>query len=945
MQKLFTLLIAVLLLGAQQTVAQSVESFDYDSGATIEGLTEGTNWDGPWVVLKGNEQSETAAGGILVGAVGASTNSNHLLVSHNGTGGLRAFRKLAAPVTDDGNTYYMSWFQDADYSDDAPGGSVAQAMITRSAAFGAGGPGGQLVRMGKIFSSEEFGVDGANGLGAQRISGTNTREAYFAIAKITMSGNDDVDTVRIYLNPDLKATSLDNADADMMRTPNLNDGFDAFGFKVEGGSVLNSAFDEFRFGSSLAEVISSDLTIIPGANIDQFNEYVAGEGLDGKAGGLGWGGPWVTRSGDDPMIVEGGLQNFTILRETSGNRAAAQFSGTQGDSRYFRPLNTRFLDDGSTYYFSFSQVSTYTNRGASANFFMLLDSTTYQASGPGGQLVQIGKPLNNPFIGVGIGATNNFEQTAALAEEVHFVVAKVSTSGNADPDTVRIYIDPDPGGGEPTEAAATKLIGTNLNNGFDAVGFKVTGTQPGATMDWDDVMVGLSYDAVIPPDRLELEPLSNAFAAETFNTYGGGDNLIGLAGGQGWAGDWQNFDVSDSAVIRTAGLVNNDLLVRTAGNSVRMNTTGMNQRIIRYFENAIDTTANTSFWFGVQLGVSGNVRGNVGNFILADTTKPGRDFQQVIVGKGFGDRNLFAGGFGGGGNQGSGKTFGDGASWVVGHMTRDTGVWSLDLFVNPDPTAGEPMEDAADIINKPYPNSDNFNAVVIKAEGSGVGLNWDVDDIYLGDEFADVIPPDLTPIPGAPLGATETFDYVAGAALVGTNGGTGWTGPWRAVTDGADATTVETGISSVPLLKATSGASANLPSYQRVVRPLAGTYGDVGRDFWIGWWMDVTNVGKNVVQFVLADTTTYMATGAGGQLVQIGNKFSGGQIGSVPGGNAQGVSAEDGHFFVAHVVTNGSAANDQVFVWVDPALDAIPNPDTASFVANADLTNWNGIGF
>ncbi|MEL7162030.1 MAG: hypothetical protein AAFN92_14840, partial [Bacteroidota bacterium] len=322
MQKPLTFLIALLLVACQYVMAQSVESFDYDPGTTIEGLSGGTNWGGDWTVLKGNEQSATAAGNISVGALGVASGTNHLAVTHAGSGGIRAFRLLDAAIIDDGNTYYMSWFQDAEYDNPAGNGSVAQAIITRSAGFGSGGPGGQLVRMGKIFGSEEFGVDGANGLAAQRIAGTDTREGMFVIAKITMSGDAERDTVRIFINPAVDATELDNAAADMTRTPDLNDGFDAYGFKVEGGAALDAAFDEFRFGTSASEVIGDNVMGVAGVNVDQFNEYAAGDGLDGQDGGLGWGGPWVTRSGDDPVVTEGGLRNFTLLKETSGNRVA-----------------------------------------------------------------------------------------------------------------------------------------------------------------------------------------------------------------------------------------------------------------------------------------------------------------------------------------------------------------------------------------------------------------------------------------------------------------------------------------------------------------------------------------------------------------------------------------------------------------------------------------------
>ncbi|MEL7163192.1 MAG: hypothetical protein AAFN92_20710, partial [Bacteroidota bacterium] len=396
--------------------------------------------------------------------------------------------------------------------------------------------------------------------------------------------------------------------------------------------------------------------------------------------------------------------------------------------------------------------------------------------------------------------------------------AKVSTSGNADPDTVRIYLDPVAADGEPAMATATKLIGTNLNNGFDAVGFKVTGTQSGATMDWDDVMVGLSFDDVIPPDRTDLEPLSDAFVVETFNTYGAAGDLAGNDGGQGWDGPWQVLGALDSTSVLGQGLLNNDLLAATSGNSSRTTSTGATEQAIRYLTSPIDTNENESFWFSAHLGVSGNVGGSVGNIILIDSTF-GDDQNRVIIGKQFGNRNLFVTGVGAGNTQ-TGVQFGNGAVFVVGHMTRDTGRWALDLFVNPDLTGDEPMEADANVMNKLY-DAGNFDAISIRTAGNGVGLQWDVDDIYVGASWTDVLPPDLTAIPAAPPGATETFDYAAGSALVGADGGTGWTGPWRAVTDMADASVVADGITSIPVLKATAGSSVKHFNARNVLSTVA----------------------------------------------------------------------------------------------------------------------------
>lgn len=945
MQRLYPILLTTLLLFAGQLSAQIVENFDYDVGTTLEGQAGGSGWSAAWSVRKGNEQAEMAAGGVVAAGVGATSTPPHLFVQHEaGMGGIRAARLLDEAITDDGNTYYLSWFQESDYETPADNGSVAQVIIVNDLAYASGGPGGQLVRMGKIFGTERFGIDGVRTGGASFIDGTDTREAIFVVVAIDMSGDEERETLRFYINPDLDTEELDEDDADLTITADMNDGFDALGFKVEGGGSLDSRIDGLRFGSELSDVLPDDPDPVAGGNRDNFNDYATGATLNGLDGGTGWDGGWVTVSGDDPVITEGGLQNATTELQTSGNHVAAEYSGTEGDSRYFRKLEAPVMDDGRTYYFSYTSVSSYTAQADQADFFMFIDSENLAPTGPGGQVFQIGKPLSTPFIGAGFGATGNFELSDAEATDVNFVVVKLITNGTEEPDTVQLFINPDTDGGEPEEADVTKVAG-RINDGFDAVGFKVTGLSAGNTLDWDDVRAGLSYDYVIPQDFEDFEPPLTVLAVETFNDYTEGDTLGGLDGGSGWAGPWMAMPSSDNSMIRASGLLNNTLAAGTSGNSLRMSADGMTERSVRFFESALDTTENAEFWFSAHLGVGGGPEGTVGNLILVDTV--GGFSQQVILGKQFGNRNIFAVGDGqiGGATQ-TGRQFdGTGASFVVGHMTRDTGRWNLDLYVDPDPTAEMLPEDSAQIINKGY-RSGNFAGVAVRIDGTGTELVWDVDDIYIGSSYADVVPEDLTTVTEAPPGARELFSYDVGSDLIGQDGGEGWAGPWELLSESGEATIQEEGVASQPLLRATSGPSVRLESYLRAVRPLEGTYGDNGREFWIGWWFDVDDPAGNVAHLVLADTATYAATGPGGQLAQIGKLFGGTTLGvvSAQGGQADGSDVSEGQFVVAHVITDGTAANDQIMVWIDPDLTTTPSADTADITAGANLANWNAIG-
>jgi hypothetical protein len=346
------------------------------------------------------------------------------------------------------------------------------------------------------------------------------------------------------------------------------------------------------------------------------------------------------------------------------------------------------------------------------------------------------------------------------------------------------------------------------------------------------------------------------------------------------------------------------------------------------------------------MGIGGDPSSAAANFILLDTTY-GAD-QRLIVGKPFANTNIFAGGNGAvSGNQGSGLTFdGTGASFVVGRMTRTDGFWDLDLYVNPDPDADTLAEADAQIVNKRY-DAGNFQGIAIRIDGTGTGLEFNLDDIYFGSTYGQVVPGDLVNTTPPPPGAREQFSYEAGSDLIGSDGGSGWTSPWQLLSESGATEIQEDGITSLPLLQATSGSSLRINSYLRAVRGLEGTYGDLGRTFWIGWWFDVDDGGPNVAHLVLADTATYAATGAAGQLAQIGKLFGQSTIGIVAaqGGNAAGSDSEEGHFMVARITTDGTPANDEIALWIDPDLGATPSVDTADVVAGANLTNWNGIGF
>lgn len=940
MNKYFTLILSLCAcLGLTAVGAQTTDDLNYPVGEELENQMGGNAWSGPWKQYRPDNEVGSN-GSFMEGGIttvnGLTSSGNHFGVVHNpGDSNKRFARGLTTPITDDGNTYYLSFFMESSWG--ANSGSVSYVMLVDTASLAAGGPGGQLVQIGRRFSNPFLSI--AKG-GTVDDSEVRADAPHFVVVQIDMSGDDSNETIWMYVDPDT-SSPLDTMMADKKSTKYaLNDGFNGLGIKVEGGGQLTTAIDEIRFGANLADVVAADLTVVPVGAQENFNYSIDSTIASSSGSDNGWGGPWQIVKGADPVIVEGGFENLSNLTTTSGNRTSIDFSAAP-NTRIFRPLNTDFQDDGSVYYVSFSTQNIMTNVNGTVSYLMLVDKDSYAASGPNGQLAQIGKYLNTNKLGVGVGS--NFDFTAANSDEANMVVAKIITSGDDGPDRIELFVNPT-GTEEPDSPDAAWEYGTALNNGFDAIGIKVEGNVPGIVAEFDDIYVGFDFSSVIPTDLGAVQNPIAAFVYDQFN-YVPGDTLKGSGGAtNGWAGPWADNDGNNNAVIGNP-IVNDNLLVRTSGNAAELTGIQGSNAYQRLFEVPIDTV-DGSFWFATHMQAGGSISNNIGNVALIDTSAGGQALQ-VILGKQFNTRNIFATGNGTGGAATTGAQFsGVAGNWIVAHMDwiADSSRWELDVWVDPDPSS-TPLEADANIQNKRYA-ARNYHGALIRTDGAP-GLEWKVDDLYFGRQFQDIVPLDLALVAPAPAGANENFDYDPTTALIGAEGGTGFAGSYELLT-GTGPTIKEGGISNFFLLKETSSNKLGVNSGEnaRIVRALEGSYGDSGREYWLGWFFDANGSGGNVAHLVLADTATYEATGPGGQLAQIGQLFGGGiGIVAAPGGTAAGVASDTAHFMVVNIVTNGTIENDDIYLWVDPDLSTTPSRDTALVKAKADLTNWNGLGF
>ncbi len=673
------------------------------------------------------------------------------------------------------------------------------------------------------------------------------------------------------------------------------------------------------------------------AVVEKFN-YAAGAMLTGQTGGTGFSGPWQALSGNGGYVIaEGGIQAAGVRSQTSGTHVMIdKAAGT--DVRYVRPLTTAFADNAGEMVY----LSSFQRHEGGGGSYVLFANSSFGAGGPGGQLSMTGQNPGQATFGHSRPPQTNANTSVASADG-SFVVTAIRFNGAGVNEAIFIWVNPALDRVPDTTKADLVVRNLALDAGFNAIGLKATG---GAVMSMiDEVRLSKVYAEVVPDDLRPFTPTAaGGFAFDQFK-YGIGDSLSGEDGGQGWNGPWRTVSAKAQSTIIPGGLSNDELNVATSGPAVEMRTIGENSRIQRLFANPI-VPADGDFWFSIHMSAYGNLN-TVATVNLVDTSiASDRDKQQLFVGRQFGNRQIFAAGFGGpSGASSTGQTFeGSGAEWIVSKVVRnvDSSRWELFVWVNPDPAAATLDTATAQIKRKPYMTT-KFNGVWLKSEANN-GAVARFDDLLFGRSYADVIAPDLTPIPAAGTGAEEGFDYAAGTALEGLAGGRGWGGPWDVLTEAPGmAMIADGGVTSFGVLRRTAAGHAVINN-ARVVRPLNTEYGDFGRTYWVGWWTQSEGtVTGNVANLVLA-SDAYAAGGPAGQLVQIGKGFGADDIGFSGGPSVPNVLATEGHFLVAEIVTNGVAANDEIYLWVDPDLQTQPSRDSATR-HTANLSGWSAIGF
>ncbi|MEO1054544.1 MAG: T9SS type A sorting domain-containing protein [Bacteroidota bacterium] len=944
---IFLAVIATTQVGKAQIIAS--EDFDYNNGSNLGGASGGTGWGANWELLLGPEQNVTEdtirnfrtgkASGSLLNFQVAGAGEN-----------FRYQRALSSAITDNGQTIWIAYTLEMSES----GGNVTNLVLVNTAETGStANNDGLKIVIGRLFNGN-LGI--GSPFGNNQVQGVSAEQANWLVAKITFTGDGSNDTFRLFVNPD-PAVEPQDEDADATFVGGiLNDGFDGILIRSETDPPTAGTLDDIYIGNSYNDILpTTAVDINKYLPVREQFEYTADAGISGNGDATeGWGGPWELTKAPEQNVANEQITNNNILRVTNGNTLV--MDGAVGETRLSRPLGQTYEDNGLTYWLSF--MADFENADGNDIMHVMLinnDSETMGASGPGGQFLAVGK-WDTPFeFGLGKfsgGFNKSPDNVVTGMDGAHWFVVKVETNGTSDPDSVKLWLNPDPAAGPQEGEEAVKYAVSTLNDGWQGIGIKNGNGNNRSRI--DDIYLALDFVDVVPDDLAEFTLPTPAFekfdytAGAGVSTNGGAEN--------GWSGPWELLSGPDQNVVAES-VTNSNILKITEGNSLLMDANVGETRIRRPLESTYEDNGLT-YWMSFFADFR-NADGNgVMNVMLTndDFGAGGPNGQLLAVGKWNTPFEFGLGKFDGGFDKSPDNvvTGVDGSHWFVVRIeTNGTdAVDTVRLYLNPDPDVVPQVGDE-DVKYVATRLNGGWNSIGIK-NGTDMLLSR-IDDIYLGNSFNEVVPGDLIDV-AIPDPAFEKFDYTAGNGLEG-NGGmeNGWAGPWELLA-GPSQIVSDQPVTNIEILRETSGNSLAMDANvgeSRLNRPLTSTYEDNGLTYWMGFFANFTNADGNGVMNVMLTNETFGAGGPNGQLLAVGKwdtPFEFG-LGKFDGGFNKSpenvVTGEDGtHWFVVRIETNGTDAADTIRLYLNPDPGSEPQvgEEDVTYVATRLNNGWNGIG-
>ncbi len=946
MIKRFTLFILMIICAVQVAEAQVIvsEDFDYTAGSNLGNANGGTGWGGSWQALATERTivDDTLRNYRIGKASGTYLDLSVTSAAEN----LRYQRALASDITDDGNTYWLGFTMDIM----STGGNVANLVLLDE-----NGTSLKFI-IGRI-GNGKLAVGAPNDF--ESIDDISPNQLNWLVAKISFTGDTEEDTVRLFVNPDPEIEPTNDMAGATFSGTIMNTGIiNSIMIRAEDITSITASFDDIYLGQSYNDVVpATAVDIAKYLPVREKFEYAADAGISGNGtASEGWGGPWELTGGVEQNVVSQQISNENILRTTIGN--SLLMDNVAGETRLTRPLSQTYEDNGLTYWFSY--FGDFVNADGNDIMLPMLinnDIEVMGPGGPGGQFAASGKWDGAFQFGLGKFSGGFDKEVTTLTEDgAHWLVTSIETNGTSDADTLRLFLDPNPGVEPQIGDEVAKFWSTRLNDGWKAIGIK---NGPGnLKTNIDDMYLAIDYKDVVPEDLATIDaPPSPAF--EKFE-YTAGAGISGNGAIEnGWSGPWELIGGPEQNVVNES-IVNSNILKITTGNSLLMDAAVGETRIARPLASTYEDNGRT-YWMSFFADFAGAEGSDLMTVMLinsdAETMGPsGPNGQFLAVGKwnaafefGLGK---FSGGFAKSPNN---VTLGqDGAHWfVVSIETNGTSdADTVRLFLNPDPLV-EPINGTETVKYAATRLNDGWKAIGIK---NGIGtLKSNIDDIHLGNSYGEVVPNDLIDV-AIPSAAFEKFDYAGNETIEGKgNAENGWSGPWELV-GGVAQNVVSDQVTNTEIFRQTTGNSLLIDATAgstRLARPLADRYEDNGLTYWMSFFAEFNNTTDNGVTTVMLinnDTETMGASGPNGQFVTIGKWTSAGALavgsfGPFEESVLPGV-AEGTHWLVARIETNGTAAKDTVrlFLNPDPAIEPEVGSEVLKFAASELNGGWDAIG-
>lgn len=475
------------------------ESFDSYTTASVEGQgTAADGWSGAWTKLTGDDVN-VVSGGIINNDIAVVTTGNALLLDASGTN-TRYKRNFSTPYADNGNTYWFA-FQ-AEFSNTGLDGGEVQVMLVdnNGEAFGAGGGNGQFLGIGKTINPSALGIMTFGPFNNVEATTVTADGPLWLVAKIETNGTADPDVVKLFVNPTPGTEPADGTEVITFNAPELSGGWQGVGFKYSGGNASSVKIDDIYVGNTYEDVTPQNYVDLPPPIVESFDGYNVDATVEGQGTATGgWAGAWTKLSGGDVNVVSGGVQNSALSVTTTGN--SLLLDASVGSSRYKRGLSEPFMDDGRTYWFAFQADFNGATDDTGELVVMLVDNAgeSFGGGGPNGQFLGIGKTISAgaPLGIMTFGPFNNVDATSVAVEDGPlWIVAKIETNGTADPDLVRVFVNPTPGSTPANGTEAVSFAAPELNGGWQGIGFKFSGGATTAKI--DDIYLGYSFANITP---------------------------------------------------------------------------------------------------------------------------------------------------------------------------------------------------------------------------------------------------------------------------------------------------------------------------------------------------------------------------------------------------------------------------------------------------------------